>query len=497
MQNYAIFSIYRSFLSIFFNNFAVKRLRKYVRSTIKIKNRFFILYCSRLFVPLQAEIDMIIKIKMNKRLFATILTGVVTLSGMAQISKTLSPYSLYGLGVLADQSQGFNRGMGGLSMGLRGGTMVNMLNPASYSAVDSLSMIFDMGVGGQITSFKEGGKKINRNSAGFEYASALFRVMPKMGVCVGVAPYSNVGYSFSATETTPNSTLASVMTYLGDGGFSQAYLGVGYEVVKGFSVGANFSYFWGNYEKSLGIAAVKESHLNVMLKAYETKISSYKLDFGAQGQFALNKDNVLTVGATLGIGHKLGADAEMAILNTDSETSLTDTATVTLSNAFELPMSFGIGAALVHKQSLTVGLDYSFEHWGNLAFPHSNEVTGKYEMSNSVLRNRHKIIIGADWIPEPNPMVRRSFFKSIHYKFGASYATPYYNIRGGQKGPRELALSAGFAIPIINSWNNRSLLNISAQWVNTSSSNFIKENTFRINIGLTFNERWFAKWKVD
>jgi hypothetical protein len=80
---------------------------------------------------------------------------------------------------------------------------------------------------------------------------------------------------------------------------------------------------------------------------------------------------------------------------------------------------------------------------------------------------------------------------------GASYATPYYNIRGGEKGPREFVLSAGFAIPIINSWNNRSLLNISAQWVNSSAKNYIKENTFRINIGLTFNERWFAKWKVD
>lgn len=121
----------------------------------------------------------------------------------------------------------------------------------------------------------------------------------------------------------------------------------------------------------------------------------------------------------------------------------------------------------------------------------------RYEMSSSVLRDRHKITIGADWIPEPDPMVRRSFFKSIHYKVGASYATPYYNIRGGEKGPREFVLSGGFAIPIINSWNNRSLLNISAQWVNSSASNYIRENSFRINIGLTFNERWFAKWKVD
>ena len=468
MQNYAIFSIYRAFISIFFNNFASRNRYDY-------------------------------KIKMNKRLFATILTGALTLSGMAQVSKTLSPYSMYGLGVLADQSQGFNRGMGGLSMGLRGGTMVNMLNPASYSAVDSLTMIFDMGVSGQITNFKEGGKRINRKTADFDYAVALFRVMPKMGLSIGVVPFSNVGYSYTTTEEVSNSTLASVMTYSGSGGFSQAYLGLGYEVLKGFSVGANFSYFWGNYQRTLGIAAVRESNMNVMLKMYDTNVNSYKLDFGVQGQLPLNKHDVLTLGATFGLGHKLGADANMYILNTDSETAQSDTTTVTLANALELPMTFGVGAAWVHKRSLTVGVDYSFEKWGDIAFPTaigSKIAKTSYVMSNDALRNRHKVTIGADWIPEPNNMLHRSFFKSIHYKVGASYATPYYNIKD-EKGPREFSLSAGFAIPITNSWNNRSLLNISAQWVNSSSPSFIKENSFRVNIGLTFNERWFAKWKVD
>ena len=54
-----------------------------------------------------------------------------------------------------------------------------------------------------------------------------------------------------------------------------------------------------------------------------------------------------------------------------------------------------------------------------------------------------------------------------------------------------------FGIPIINGFNNRSVLNISGQWVKRSADNLITENTFRINIGLTFNERWFAKWKVE
>ena len=73
---------------------------------------------------------------------------------------------------------------------------------------------------------------------------------------------------------------------------------------------------------------------------------------------------------------------------------------------------------------------------------------------------------------------------------------PYYYING-QDGPKDLQLSLGVGIPIINAYNNRSILNISAQWQHRSADQLITENTFRINIGLTFNERWFAKWKVE
>ena len=41
------------------------------------------------------------------------------------------------------------------------------------------------------------------------------------------------------------------------------------------------------------------------------------------------------------------------------------------------------------------------------------------------------------------------------------------------------------------------MLNISAQWVRASAKDLITENTFRINMGLTFNERWFMKWKAE
>ena len=87
------------------------------------------------------------------------------------------------------------------------------------------------------------------------------------------------------------------------------------------------------------------------------------------------------------------------------------------------------------------------------------------------------------------------FLQRVHYRAGVSYATPYYIING-QDGPKEMSASIGFGFPIVNKWNNRSILNISCQWVQQTAKNYITDNTFRINVGLTFNERWFAKWKV-
>ena len=81
---------------------------------------------------------------MKKTIIAVILFSSA-MTSMAQ-SGTNSPYSQYGLGELAEPASSFNRGMNGLSYGLREHNQVNYMNPASYSAVDSLSFIFDAGV---------------------------------------------------------------------------------------------------------------------------------------------------------------------------------------------------------------------------------------------------------------------------------------------------------------------------------------------------------------
>ncbi len=439
---------------------------------------------------------------MKKRLFSGLLLAAMSLTTVAQVSLTLSPYSQFGLGTLAEQSLGFNKGMNGLGIGMRDGKIVNVLNPASYSAVDSLTMIFDVGVSGQMTNFKEGGRSVNAKTANFDYAVIAFRLWPKIGFSLGIIPFSNIGYNYySAAYNDLNvSTTGSSYyneTHDGNGGFSQTFLGLGWEVMKGLSIGANFSYFWGEYTKSTTVTN-SDTYVNTLTKTYSTSVNSYKLDFGVQYQTPITKKDVLTVGATVGIGHNIGGQASLAMNNYDNTNALSSTTTDSIPDAFELPFTFGVGASVTHNQRLTVGLDYTMQKWGSIDYPmQSSNITPDhklgYKMHSGLLRDRHKITVGADWVPNPTG---RKISGHMHYRLGASYATPYYNVNGA-KGPREISVSAGIGIPLVNSWNNRSTLNISAQWVNTSADNFIRENSFRLNIGLTFNERWFAKWKVD
>ena len=428
---------------------------------------------------------------MKRFLLGSILLGFGTLSIVAQ-SGTKSPYSQYGLGILSDQSQGFNRGMSGLFQGFRSGNQVNMQNPASYSAVDSLSMIFDVGVSGQITNFKEGGAKVNAKTANFEYVTALFRIFPKFGASIGLVPYTNVGYSYSTTQQIGSSSTTSTMQFSGEGGLRQAYLGLGYEFFKGFSLGANISYFWGSYKKDITVLSSDDA-VKTLSKTYDADVSSYKLDLGVQYRHSLTKTDELTFGATFGLGHKLGSDPSLTVMTLDGQTGVMSASVDTVHNGLSIPMTIGAGIAYSRNKSLIFGVDYQLMRWGAESFPVVNENTNNYELVNNYYKDRHKVTVGAEWLP--NRMSRR-FLNRVQYRIGASYATPYYKING-QDGPKELTLSAGFGIPLVNSWNNRSVLNISFQWANLSAKNLVTENSFRVTIGLTFNERWFAKWKVD
>ena len=412
-------------------------------------------------------------------------------------SGTNSPYSQFGLGTLAEQSSGFNRGMNGLGIGFREHDQVNFTNPASYSAIDSLTFLFDVGMSGQLTNFQEGGKKLNAKTANFEYAVAAFRAARHLGVSFGILPFTIVGYKYAATEFIGETKTSSYTnTYTGSGGIRQAYLGVGWQPFKGVAIGVNGGYLWGGYDRSMVNSYNAESTANTLSKYYSANVNSYKLDVGVQFTVRLSKKDELTLGATYGYGHKIGGNPSCLVISTNKQTQVADTTSYPLHGKLdlEIPTTFGAGVMFNHNNSLKIGADYQYQQWGKVKMPEyvtTNNVVD-YSMSSNMMKDRHKVTLGFDLCPAENS---RKFLDRVHYRAGVSYATPYLLING-HDGPKEMSASLGFGIPILNR-NSLSTLNISGQWVRNDCKLFMTENVFRINIGLTFNERWFMKWKVE
>ena len=419
-------------------------------------------------------------------------------TAMAQ-SGTNSPYSQFGLGMLSDQSTGFNRGMNGVGVAFHEHNQVNSLNPASYSALDSLSFIFDVGLSGQISKFKENGVSKNAKNADFEYVVAGFRAFKHFGVSFGLLPFTTLGYSYSSSETLNDSRgTVSYNSFDGSGGLHEIYLGLGWSPFKGFSIGVNGAYLYGSMNRSI-INSYSISSANTISKYYTADVRSYKLDFGAQYSFNVSKKDAVSLGAVYTPGHKIGGKPTLTMITSDTQSGVADTTSYpgagSPSLKFEIPTSLSVGLAYLHSNKLKVGVDYSLQKWADVDEPAYSLENGtpSYALRSGLFKDRHKVSAGLEYTPNQSS---RHFVNRVRYRAGVSYATPYYYING-QDGPKELSASIGFGIPIMNSWNNRSILNISGQWVRQSAKNFITDNTFRINIGLTFNERWFAKWKVE
>ncbi len=436
---------------------------------------------------------------MKRILFLLNTLALLSLGVSAQTNGSNSSYSRFGLGTLNDQSQGFNRGMGGAGIGTRIGNQLNMLNPASYSALDSLSFLLDVGMNVSLGHLSSKSTSVNVQNCNIDYVNAGFRMRPGLGISFGFVPYSTIGYNFTTEEyigldPVTLQSITSTNVYKGDGGLHQIYLGMGWEAYKELSVGFNFGYLWGTYDHTLkqtgawnGTTSSDYSGLN---SEQNSELRTFKLDFGAQYPLNLKNGDLLTVGATVGIGHQIKSNAKLTRF-----TSAGDSTVIKAKHPFDMPYTYGAGATWIHK-TLMVSADATHERWADCKTPVMSNPNGilTYRAEKGQYMNRTKVAVGTQYVPD----IYRNYARRIIYRAGANFSTPYLKVNG-MDGPREVGLTAGVGLPITNAHNNRSMVNINLQWFHRSSkeSSLIKENYFMINVGLSFNERWFMKYKIQ
>ena len=372
-----------------------------------------------------------------------LLKGLLTLSALAVAliapaqTNTYSPYSRYGYGLLHEPLMGQSVGMGGVSYGLRSKNHINPMNPASYSAIDSLSLIMDIGMKASFGQMKQGGTTAGVKNATLDYVHLGMRLAKGLGLSAGFMPYSNIGYSFYSDDQTigvvgnSERTVTNGNLYDGDGGLNLAYIGLGWKAYRNLSVGANVGFLWGKYNHDITQLfeedGISSSTYSATFKNIHSSMKTFKLDFGAQYPIRLTRQDWLTVGVTAGIGHKIAQDATLVIYTSNGDSTL-----YTASKPFDLPFSFAGGVAWQHKNTLLVAADFQHELWSKCRLP--IETRDSFVPMKGYYNNKTKIAVGTQWTPNPFG----KYWQRIQYRAGINFTTPYLRVNGND-GPNGCA----------------------------------------------------------
>lgn len=450
-----------------------------------------------------------------KKVSLTIIASLLAIATHAQ-NGINSPYSRYGFGIQSERAMGFNKGMGGVAQGFRNGQEINIANPASYSAVDSLTALFDMGISLQNNNYKMDGLQRNVRNTSLDYFALQFRAASHLGMTVGLMPLTNIKYSFASSSEplAGKESVTSSYSFSGDGGLREVFLGAGWNPAPRFSIGVNASYVWGSYTHNMTMA-FSESSAFSMARIYAADISTYNVQAGAQYVLPINTTDKVAIGATYTLGHKVGSNAYRTT-QTMNGSSVELQTVDTIPCAFQLPHAVAAGITYYHKNNLRIGADFELQKWSQCKFP--NQQTGytsstisssdKYQSTKGQLYDRTSIAVGADWVPN---RLSKSLFRQSTYKLGGYYSQSYAkaDVTGTVTDkPYEYGLSAGMSIPINNRniWHNVPYVNLALQWVHTSipylnattlRQSALTENYIKFCVGVTFSERWFYKWKVQ
>lgn len=420
------------------------------------------------------------------------MTALVIAMTMQAQNNVTSPYSRYGYGILNDNVTAAQRAMGGVGYAMNSGRQINVMNPASYAAIDTLTFLFDIGADVKHNWSSEmqgdGTNKYGKNfGGGLDYITMQFPLGKYMGGSAGLLPFSEVGYSFGEKITGGHSSRE------GSGGINQVYLGVAGRPFKGFTIGGNVSYLFGTI---LNDAYVTNSTGQQSLFERVLRITDYKVDLGLQYSYNVNKYNRLTAGITYSPGKSFhGSTYGVNYLIGASENEVPDTTylnPVTRSNSvkglYTMPDTWGAGINYQWGERLMVEMDFTYQPWSKAKY----QPLEGYENENR-FADRYRINLGMQYTPRPRG---GNYMQRVQYRAGAFYNRDYVTVRGNNV--REYGVSIGFGLPGVQSLMLRSVVNVGLEYRRREAypASLIKEDYIAVTLGVNFNEMWFFQSRI-
>lgn len=427
-------------------------------------------------------------------------------------AQTNSPYSRYGLGDVSANGNVTSRGMGGISAGYADFISINFNNPASYSQfqafveqrskkLSSGRVVLDVGTNYESRSLiaPNTPNKFTSNDLLFSYVQVGMPLRKNWGLSFGIRPLSRISYLINRDDSlkdpvSGNTIERAITQFRGSGGSYLPSIGTGF-AIKDFSAGFNVGYLFGNRENTTLRSLVNDS-IAYYSSEHSTNTSYGHLFFNAGIQYRVNLDKTTLL--------RLGVSGNWKQTITGSQDRLVQTFTrgnageeLRIDSVFEnkgvkgeitYPSSYKAGFVLQRNNtngtSWLFGADYTTNKWSEYRF---------FGQTDSV-QNSSMLNIGGQLTPRP----RTNYFSNITYRFGLFTGKDYIKVQ--DKLP-VFGASFGMALPIRPPRSNpyqATIINFGFEYMKRGNdNNLLKENLFRLSLGLNLTDLWFGKKKYE
>lgn len=389
-----------------------------------------------------------------------------------------SVYSRYGIGDLRYTLSTRLTGMGGSGAALRPSGTFNNLNPATWSRIPR--------VGFSAAALYEGFKSTDGTTpvflAGVTFNGLAIAIPVDSGHGIvfgaGLVPYSRVNYK--VTGPVDQDGFEYTLTQTGEGGVSKAFAGATVEPFSGFSIGAQFDFYFGSNRYIM-----LQEFTTAQSGAEYTRIEHFR---GPGATLGLLYDGLgRALGLPAGRGMSVGVSVSSAahpnvtterVFNYGADPSNTPNDTLEGGEGtLNLPVSITGGLSYT-APNFVAAADFRYQDWGGTTFETTELVT---------LTKSYRVSAGVEFTRDGPPGVPAT--QRFSYAFGAYYDAGYLDV-GGER-ISESGVTAGFSFPI---YRETRLSLAGGFGMRGSTDGLLQEDKiFRISASMDITEFWFQR----
>ena len=427
---------------------------------------------------------------LNRAVLAAIIALCTAFSAHGQAAGTYTPYSIYGVGDLAQPGTAWNKTMGGVGVAVRNNRYLNLLNPAAVTARDSLAFMTDFSLYSDNKVFQQGNIKSASNTFNINDLAMSFPLWKGTAMMVGIQPFSDTGFGYSFNYTDPDLIgRTGNITYSanGNGSIYKGFVAAGARIGKRLSVGAQWNYYFGKIEKTY-YTTFNDASYNSIRNGSVVRLTGSNFKFGVQYEQPLGTALVLGIGATYTTAANLGGTAENSRFSAGtaaSDTLYFKSDRLGADSKVQLAGEIGVGLSLKDNGRWMFAADYTRSDWTACGLDGNRAFTASKSFSSTVAEAYR---VGFELIPNRNDI--RYYLNHVAYRAGAYHKKEYYLLDGNRVTSTGITL--GVTLPIVNNYNGLTL-GVDFGQRGAVSDKMVRERYINFSIGFNLFDIWFRK----